>query len=156
MSECERCGKCCVEYIGTFGATKEDILRWRKEGRDDILAYVCFMGDDWGDLFFHPETGEEIHDRCPFLRKIRNKNEYECMIEETKSDFNEDTLMKWEYKTIKVDTTGFTGGKFDQNSFEQILNGLGQQGWELTSAFDTNQEMGASRHVIAILKRPIE
>ena len=37
--------------------------------------------------------------------------------------------MKWEYKTIKVDTTGFVaGGKFDQNSFEQILNELGEQG----------------------------
>ena len=64
--------------------------------------------------------------------------------------------MKWEYKTVKVDTKGLLGGKFDQNSFEQILNGLGQQGWELTNTFDTNQEMGASRHVIAILKRPIE
>jgi hypothetical protein len=64
--------------------------------------------------------------------------------------------MKWEYKTVKVDTKGFAGGKFDENSFEQILNGLGQQGWELTNTFDTNQDMGASRHVIAILKRPTE
>jgi hypothetical protein len=65
--------------------------------------------------------------------------------------------MKWEYKTIKSDTTGFVaGGKFDQNSFEQILNGLGEQGWELVSAFDTNVEVGKSRHVVAMLKRPIE
>jgi len=84
--ECKRCGKCCVKFTGTLSATKEDILRWRKEGRDDIIAYVYFMGDDWGDLFFHPETGGEIHDRCPFLRKIRNKNEYKCMIEETKPE----------------------------------------------------------------------
>jgi hypothetical protein len=65
--------------------------------------------------------------------------------------------MKWEYKTIKVDTTGFVaGGKFDQDSFEQILNGLGERGWELVSAFDTNVEGGKSRHVVAMLKRPIE
>jgi len=64
--------------------------------------------------------------------------------------------MKWEYKTIKVDTKGFTGGKFDQNSFEQLLNGLGQQGWELTNSFVTNQDFGSSRHIVAILKRPIE
>jgi len=64
--------------------------------------------------------------------------------------------MKWEYKIIKVDTKGFAGGKFDQDSFEQILNGLGQQGWELTSAFDTNMLYGESRHVVGILKRPNE
>ena len=65
--------------------------------------------------------------------------------------------MKWEYKTIKTDTTGFVvGGKFDQNSFEQLLNGLGEQGWELVSVFDTNVEGGKSRHVVAILKRPLE
>ena len=68
--------------------------------------------------------------------------------------------MKWEYKTIKTiktDTTGLVvGGKFDQNSFEQILNGFGEQGWELVSAFDTNMEGGKSRHVVAVLKRPIE
>ena len=65
--------------------------------------------------------------------------------------------MKCEYKTIKSDTTGFVaGGKFDQNSFEQILNELGEQGWELVSAFDTNMEGGKSRHVVAILKRPKE
>ncbi|MBW8036322.1 MAG: DUF4177 domain-containing protein [Planctomycetes bacterium] len=64
--------------------------------------------------------------------------------------------MKWEYTTAKVDTKGFAGGKFDNASFEQILNGLGEQGWELVSVFDTNMEGGKSRHVVAILKRPIE
>ena len=64
--------------------------------------------------------------------------------------------MKWEYKIIKSDTTGFAGGKFDHNSFEQHLNGLGEQGWELICSFDTNQELGSSRHVITILKRPKE
>jgi hypothetical protein len=65
-------------------------------------------------------------------------------------------IMKWEYRTIKTDTKGFAGGKFDQQEFEQLMNELGQQGWELVSAFDTNQTHGASRHVVAILKRPIE
>jgi hypothetical protein len=64
--------------------------------------------------------------------------------------------MKWEYKTVKVDTKGFAGGKFDENTFERLLNELGQQGWELVNTFDTNQNYGASRHVIAILKRPKE
>ena len=62
--------------------------------------------------------------------------------------------MKWEYKTIKVDTKGFVGGKFDEANLDQVLNALGENGWELVSAFDTNAEGGASRHVIGILKRP--
>ena len=64
--------------------------------------------------------------------------------------------MKWEYKVIKVDTTGFSGGKLDENKIELLLNGLGQQGWELVNTFDTNQHYGASKHVIAILKRSLE
>jgi len=64
--------------------------------------------------------------------------------------------MNWEYKTVKVETKGIMGGKFDQNSFEQLLNGLGQQGWELTNAFTTNHEFGSSRNIVAIFKRAIE
>ena len=64
--------------------------------------------------------------------------------------------MKWEYKTVKVDIKGLGGGKFDNDSFEQTLNGLGQQGWELISTFGINHMHGISRHVIAILKRPID
>ena len=60
--------------------------------------------------------------------------------------------MKWEYNTVKIDPAG---GKFDENTFKRLLNELGQQGWELVNTFDTNQKYGASRHVIAILKRPI-
>jgi hypothetical protein len=62
--------------------------------------------------------------------------------------------MKWEYKTIKVDTTGLAGGKLDEANLDQILNALGDSGWEVVAAFDTNAELGASRHVVAILKRP--
>ena len=47
--------------------------------------------------------------------------------------------MKWEYKTIKTDTTGFVaGGKFDQDSFENILNGLGEQGADALPATAAN------------------
>lgn len=64
--------------------------------------------------------------------------------------------MKWEYTTVKVDTKGFVSVKFDNASFEQILNGLGQQGWELVNVFDTNMDGGKTRHVVAVLKRPLE
>jgi len=62
--------------------------------------------------------------------------------------------MKWEYKTIKLATTGFTGGKLDETKLEHLMNELGSQGWELASAFDTNQGSGETRDVVVIFKRP--
>ena len=72
--------------------------------------------------------------------------------------------MKWEYKTVEVKTTWLKSGKFDKNSFDQLLNGFGQQGWELVSSFEGGSsrrvagilQKDSSRHVVAILKRPIE
>ncbi|MEO6223265.1 MAG: DUF4177 domain-containing protein [Vicinamibacterales bacterium] len=60
---------------------------------------------------------------------------------------------QWEYTTIKMDTTGFLGGLVDLPALEASMNELGSQGWELVTAFDTNQSHGASREVIAIFKR---
>jgi hypothetical protein len=62
-------------------------------------------------------------------------------------------MEQWEYKAIKMDTTGFLGGLLDIELFETNLNELGSQGWELVGAFDTNQSHGASREVIAVFKR---
>lgn len=62
--------------------------------------------------------------------------------------------MKWEYKTLKVGTSGFLGGKLDEDKFDKSLNDLGKQGWELVTAFDTNLGHGATRDVVAVFKRP--
>ena len=62
--------------------------------------------------------------------------------------------MQWEYKTLKIATKGFMGGKLDEAQFEEYLNELGQQQWELVTAFDTNQGSGQTRDVVAIFKRP--
>lgn len=62
-------------------------------------------------------------------------------------------MERWEYKTIKFETTGFLGGILDLQTFTDELNDLGRSGWELVSCFDTNQSQGASREVIAVLKR---
>ena len=64
-------------------------------------------------------------------------------------------MTRWEYKTIKVAATGFLGGKLDSPAFEALLNGLGRDGWELVSAFDTNQSYGQTRDVVAVFKRPL-
>ena len=63
-------------------------------------------------------------------------------------------MKKWEYRTIKLETTGwFVGGKLDEVKLDEHMNALGRDGWELVSAFDTNQAHGASREVIVMFKR---
>ena len=62
--------------------------------------------------------------------------------------------MKWEYKTITMNTKGFTGGIIEPDELDKGLNRLGSDGWELVSALDTNYEGGRSRLVVAIFKRP--
>jgi hypothetical protein len=64
-------------------------------------------------------------------------------------------MTRWAYKTIKLATTGFSGGKLDTDVFENLLNGLGHEGWELVSTFDTNHANGATRDVVAVFKRPV-
>lgn len=65
--------------------------------------------------------------------------------------------MQWEYKTVKLATTGFwVGGNLDSVKFTEMLNELGRDRWELVSAFDTNQSHGATKDVVAVFKRPAE
>lgn len=62
--------------------------------------------------------------------------------------------MKWEYRTIKLAGTGYwLGGKIDEAKLDQMMNDLGAQGWELASAFDTNEAYGNTRDVVVIFKR---
>lgn len=63
--------------------------------------------------------------------------------------------MSWEYKTIALAAHGFLGGKLDTVRFEQMLNQLGREGWELVNVFDTNAYQGATRDVIAVFKREL-
>lgn len=50
----------------------------------------------------------------------------------------------------------FLGGKLDGKKFNDHLNELGEEGWELVSAFDTNILHGATRDVVAVFKRPMQ
>ena len=62
--------------------------------------------------------------------------------------------MRWEYKTIKIATIGFPGGKLDETAFTTYMNELDDEEWELVTAFDTNQGYRATRDVVAVFKRP--
>jgi len=67
-----------------------------------------------------------------------------------------DRAMKWEYKTLNLDIQGGWRGipKVDPSKIDTALGDLGQEGWELVSALDTNAGSGASHQLVAIFKRP--
>ena len=111
--ECQRCGKCCLEFGSCLSVSAEEIKRWERDERWDILQYVdlfevnvCPQCDKaapldqeycntchiklkrvilGGDLWFDPETGEELK-QCPFLRKVKNQDKYECLIHDAKPE----------------------------------------------------------------------
>ena len=86
-SPCTNCGKCCTNtsYMGNLTASGKDVKRWRREGRTDILAFVCVMGppdNPSADLWVDQNDNERL--RCPFVRKVPNQNRYLCRIYETR------------------------------------------------------------------------
>ena len=63
-TRCLCCGDCCESFGGHLQASEHDQQRWRREGRDDLLARVNRLGWIWVD----PETKEPL-DRCPFIER---------------------------------------------------------------------------------------
>ncbi|OPY90987.1 MAG: Flagellin N-methylase [Syntrophaceae bacterium PtaU1.Bin231] len=61
---CLRCGTCCMADM-IADADAEDLARWKREGRDDILR-ACRDALWVGDHVLSVTTGMSIHD-CPFL-----------------------------------------------------------------------------------------
>lgn len=67
--------------------------------------------------------------------------------------------MKWEYKVIKLDPEEklfSSGGVFDEKALEALLNQAGNESWELVSTVGAAQELGQTRQLIAVFKRPAE
>ena len=50
---------------------------------------------------------------------------------------------------------GFPAAIEDEKKLDEHMNRLGREGWELVSAFDTNQSHGQSKDVVAIFKREV-
>jgi hypothetical protein len=60
----------------------------------------------------------------------------------------------WDYRTLKFPARGgFLGGNVDESVLNTRMNELGEQGWELVTAFATHQGYGSSRDIVAIFKR---
>lgn len=67
---CKVCGVCCELYGPTVKASGEDIARWRREGRDDIIAWLSTDGDNRPD-------------GCPFLASGDSGKRF-CSVQATK------------------------------------------------------------------------
>ena len=65
-------------------------------------------------------------------------------------------MEKFEDFTLVYDTDGIMGGKVDANDFQNKLNKLGLEGWELVSSVSTNQGNGFTRSIVSIFKKKIK
>ena len=63
-------------------------------------------------------------------------------------------ITRWEYKTVRIDPSGFVGGNLDVQDLDAKLNSMGHDGWELGSTIETNWGEGATRYVYLLFKRP--
>jgi Fe-S-cluster containining protein len=77
---CLQCGRCCDAFGGHLQATRGDLERWRRLGREDLLARVSPAGFLW----IQPETGH-IETACPFLRRT-GPDRATCEINDVKPD----------------------------------------------------------------------
>ncbi len=66
-----------------------------------------------------------------------------------------DTMVKWEYKTVTISTKGsWAGMVFKASEFETMLNQYGFAGWELVSTTSLNEVQGRTIEIVAVFKRP--
>lgn len=65
-------------------------------------------------------------------------------------------MTRFEYYTSLYNTTGTLGGNVDSR-FQESLNYLGSQGWELVSSVATMESMmgGRTKCIVSIFKRAI-
>ena len=89
MKPCTQCGRCCLNqnYMNTLQASGDDVKRWRRQGRIDILLHAEVIGpahNPFADLWFKMD-GSEVK-RCPFVRKVRDQDRYLCTIYETRPE----------------------------------------------------------------------
>lgn len=64
-------------------------------------------------------------------------------------------MKKWEYKTESYVPSGFVGGKVNLSEFNNELNRLGHEGWELVNAVSVALDYGRTRKILIIFKREI-
>ncbi len=115
--ECVRCGKCCMENWDFIFASVEDLERWKREGRKDLLAMTrpIYKGEEGkprtagfrkqpqgrlvaADIWFNPETGRKYR-QCPFFESKGKKAG--CRIHKTKPRVCRDYICREHLKAVR-------------------------------------------------------
>lgn len=80
---CKRCGWCCENKVINIAAS--DLMRWKKEGRKDILKEISWIHnyprDNTGG-FYIAQTAFNPKQACPFLKYDDNLSS--CFIYQTR------------------------------------------------------------------------
>ena len=74
---CKRCGRCCLS-TDHVDLCKKDIEGWERAGRRDLIDQK--MLKEWEHFGSTGLFNNRTSRRCPFIRKVRNKNEHYCTI----------------------------------------------------------------------------
>ncbi|MBW2145197.1 MAG: YkgJ family cysteine cluster protein [Deltaproteobacteria bacterium] len=86
---CRQCGQCCQSLDYHSAVTEEDVEKWQRAGRNDILERVGrFKTCDHGTayrIWMIPGT-RQLAKRCPFLYKEPSENRWICRIHDAKPD----------------------------------------------------------------------
>lgn len=80
---CRQCGRCCRVLDYQYEVTADDVLRWKKSGRADILEWVETISRSGAEpayrIWVAPRTRQRTK-TCPFLKKDPASNRWDCRI----------------------------------------------------------------------------
>lgn len=65
-------------------------------------------------------------------------------------------MNKLEYKTLVYEPSGVWGGRVDETLFDEKLNELASDGWEIDHCFPVAMSNGQTKSVVFIFKREIK
>ena len=93
--KCVQCGKCCFMYGCMIPATDEDLARWERQGRRDILEKIRVITDPKtgktiaAECWFDPYSKKE-YIYCPWIKsngKEGRDRKVKCQIHDTKPQY---------------------------------------------------------------------
>lgn len=84
---CRQCGRCCQTLIFHTDCTVQDYAYWESIDRTDIMERVSLTRQDGKivscQIWVEPGTRTYVNG-CPWLRKVPDRNRYECGIHEVR------------------------------------------------------------------------
>lgn len=86
---CRQCGDCCRRLDYRHQVTAGDVARWRRRGRDDILAWVREdRGDDGEPVYgiWREPGAARFAGVCPWLKNLPGTAKWICAIHDVKPE----------------------------------------------------------------------